>query len=199
MSWISNLTRPTVKKIGISKDIPDNFWDRCPKCGAIHSIKTKNRTVYCEKCDLSLTMDDRYMFNENEYFESFAKWYEWQYEEIVRAIQEDKNYQLTANVELKSPSLDGETLLRTSGQGVCTLNSDGLTYRGTKDGCDFEIQFPLSKVYRLLFGAGEDFEVYYGNEIYYFIPEEKRSCVEWYMTSRILYDSIHSKSQPIKR
>ena len=196
--WLKTKPKLKYKSRKLAQGL-ENILVRCPKCGAIHSIKTKNRTVYCEKCDLSLTMDDRYMFNENEYFESFAKWYEWQYEEIVRAIQEDKNYQLTANVELKSPSLDGETLLRTSGQGVCTLNSDGLTYRGTKDGCDFEIQFPLSKVYRLLFGAGEDFEVYYGNEIYYFIPEEKRSCVEWYMTSRILYDSIHSKSQPIKR
>ena len=61
---------------------------------------------------------------------------------------------------------------------MCILNKDGLTYTGTKDGSSFEIQFPLSKVYRLLFGAGEDFEAYYGSELYYFVPEEKRSCVE---------------------
>lgn len=52
MSWISNLTRPTVKKIGVSKDIPDNFWDRCPKCGAMlfHSEMTKSHFV-CQHCD----------------------------------------------------------------------------------------------------------------------------------------------------
>lgn len=52
MSWISNLARPTVKKIGISKDIPDNFWDRCPKCGAMlfHSEMTKSHFV-CPHCD----------------------------------------------------------------------------------------------------------------------------------------------------
>ena len=51
MSWISNLTRPTVKKIGVSKDIPDNFWDRCPKCGAMlfHSEMTKSHFV-CPHC-----------------------------------------------------------------------------------------------------------------------------------------------------
>ena len=82
-------------------------------------------------------------------------------------------------------------MLRYGGEGECTLNKDGLTYTGTKDGFEFEIQFPLNKVYRLLFGAGEDFEVYYGSELYYFVPEERRSCVEWYITSKLLYDSIH--------
>jgi hypothetical protein len=42
--------------------------------------------------------------------------------------------------------------------------------------------------YRLLFGAGEDFEVYVGETIHYFVPDERRSCVEWYMASAILYD-----------
>jgi hypothetical protein len=27
-----------------------------------------------------------------------------------------------------------------------------------------------------------------------FVPEEKRSCVEWYITSKLLYDSIHENS-----
>ncbi len=52
MSWISNLSRPTVKKVGLSKDIPDNFWDRCSKCGAMlfHSEMTKSHFV-CPHCE----------------------------------------------------------------------------------------------------------------------------------------------------
>lgn len=51
MNWIKNLSRPTVKKVGVSKDIPDNFWDRCPKCGAMifHSEIIKNHYV-CSHC-----------------------------------------------------------------------------------------------------------------------------------------------------
>jgi hypothetical protein len=43
-----------------------------------------------------------------------------------------------------------------------------------------------------LFGAGENFEVYVGKEIYYFVPEERRSAVEWYITSMLLWDETHS-------
>ena len=46
--------------------------------------------------------------------------------------------------------------------------------------------FTLEQVYRILFGAGEDFEIYDGKELYYFVPENKRSCVMWYMVSEIL-------------
>jgi hypothetical protein len=44
----------------------------------------------------------------------------------------------------------------------------------------------MSEIYRLLFGAGEDFELYEGRERFYFIPEDKRSCVDWYIVSKIL-------------
>jgi hypothetical protein len=40
----------------------------------------------------------------------------------------------------------------------------------------------------LLFGAGVNFEIYDGSDILFFVPEEKRSAVEWYMTSMILHD-----------
>ena len=43
----------------------------------------------------------------------------------------------------------------------------------------------MDHIYRLLFGAGEDFEIYDGQEIYYFVPTDKRSCVEWYIMSKI--------------
>ena len=33
MNWISNRNRPTVKKVNIVKDIPDNYWDKCAGCG----------------------------------------------------------------------------------------------------------------------------------------------------------------------
>jgi hypothetical protein len=40
----------------------------------------------------------------------------------------------------------------------------------------------------ILFGAGENFEIYNATEIWYFVPEERRSAVDWYMASMILRD-----------
>ena len=94
-----------------------------------------------------------------------------------------------SRVELRLPG-DGKGLTRHGGEGECTLNREGLTYRGTKDGETVNLHFDIQKVYRLLFGAGENFEIYNGTEILYFVPEEKRSAVDWYMASMILYDTM---------
>jgi uncharacterized membrane protein YdjX (TVP38/TMEM64 family) len=184
--WIKTKPELRYKSKRLAEGL-ENVLVRCPKCGAVHSIKTKGRLVTCEKCDLCLELDDRYSFKENPYFENFARWYDWQYALIKSDIDKNSDYVLKSKVTLKLPSLDGESLLRYGGEGECELNKDGLTYRGTRDGKDFEIFFPICEIYRLLFGAGEDFETYVGKEIYYFIPEEKRSCVEWYITSDIFY------------
>jgi len=53
-----------------------------------------------------------------------------------------------------------------------------------------EVHFPIRQIYRLLFGAGVNFEIYSGAQIWFFVPAEKRSCVDWYMASMILYDQI---------
>lgn len=185
--WLSSHPELKYKKKTLAMGL-ENILIRCPKCGASHSIVTKGRTVYCEACDLSLELDDRYAFLKNEYFANFKDWYSWQRALICDAIAKNDDYCLTSRVTLKSPSLDGSSLLRVSGEGECTLTKEGLTYKGTKDGVEIEQHFPISKIYRLLFGAGEDFEVYSGNEIYYFVPQERRSCVEWYISSAYLYD-----------
>ena len=51
MNWINNRNRPTVKKVNIVKDIPDNYWDKCPGCGNMlyHSEIQKNNLV-CPTC-----------------------------------------------------------------------------------------------------------------------------------------------------
>ena len=52
---------------------------------------------------------------------------------------------------------------------------------------------PILIMYRLLFGVGEDFEIYDGTQILYFVPEEKRSAVQWYMASMILHDEAANR------
>ena len=185
--WLA--TRPEVnyRSKRIAEGL-ENVLSVCPVCKARHSILTEKNIVKCEKCSLSAEVGKRYEFKDGVPFENFAKWYEWQSEYIKSEIDEDENYSLTSKVELRHASKDGRTLLSLAGEGVCTLTKEGLTYVGTEYGEEVEKHFPLSQIYRILFGAGEDFEVYLGKEIYYFTPEEKRSCVDWYIASTILYD-----------
>ena len=134
-------------------------------------------------------MNDRYGFTGNVPFKNFSEWYDWQTGKIKEEIDGNEDFALSAPVELRHASKDGKTLLTLAGCGECILTREGLTYKGTEYDAEIEKHFPIDSIYRLLFGAGEDFEVYVGKEIYYFTPSERRSCVDFYIASMILYDN----------
>lgn len=186
--WLK--TRPEVKYR--SKRLAEgleNILAVCPVCGKRHTIGTKKREIFCENCGKLTELDSRYGFTPGFRFENFAQWYDWQKELLKEEILADEAFSLVSNVELRVPGT-GNSLTREAGKGICTLNREGLRYEGTKDGEAFEISFSIERVYRLLFGAGENFEIYNGTEILYFVPEEKRSAVDWYLTSMILHDEV---------
>ena len=166
----------------------ENILTTCPKCGRKFCLHGKKNTVYCDHCGAIATMDDRYNFAEALPYAHPGKWYEAQLATLKERILKDPDYALTSPVKLKLPSDNGKSLTRHAGTGTCRLDRKGLTYTGTIDGESCEKFFPIDKIYRLLFGAGENFETYQGSEIFYFVPEEPRSCVEWYMASMILHD-----------
>ena len=107
----------------------------------------------------------------------------------TQEIAQDPAYALTSPVELRLPSR-GKGLTRHSGQGTCTLSREGLTYQGTQDGQQVQLHYSMDRIYRLLFGAGQNFELYDGTKILFFVPQEKRSAVDWYSASIILRDEV---------
>lgn len=165
----------------------ENILTTCPRCHRKHTITTKKDKVFCESCGYLTSLDSRYAFTGEFQFKNLTGWYDWQKDLLRQEILENEDYALVSPVELRLPG-NGNGLTRHGGHGVCTLNREGLTYTGTKDREETELHFSLQKIYRLLFGAGENFEVYDGAEILYFVPEERRSAVDWYMASMILCD-----------
>ena len=192
--WLSRHPEIRYKHKRLAEGL-ENILVRCPACGAAHSIATKGHSVRCERCGLQTELTDRYGFCGGVPFENFAKWYEWQTELIKGEVLADQNYKLTSKVTLKKPSKDGKTMLRVAGEGICTLDRDGLKYVGTLDGEPYEKMFPMSSIYRLLFGAGENFEIYEGKDMYFFVPEEPRSSVDWYIVSKIIRDEVALATQ----
>ena len=165
----------------------ENILTICPVCHRKHTITTRRNKISCEHCGYLTSLDDRYGFTGGFRFGDFTQWYDWQKSFMEKEIRENAAYALSSKVELRLPGT-GNRLTRHGGHGVCTLNRDGLTYTGTKDGEMVEIHYSIRRIYRLLFGAGVNFEIYDGSQILFFVPEEKRSAVDWYLASMILYD-----------
>lgn len=166
----------------------ENILTTCPFCNRKFTLTTRKNKIYCEHCGYLTSMDDRYGFANNFQFKNLTQWYDWQKGCLAKEISQNEDYALSSEVELRLPGT-GNNLTRHSGFGTCSLNRNGLTYSGTKDGQTVELHFSIQRIYRLLFGAGENFEIYDGTQILYFVPTEKRSAVEWYMASTILHDT----------
>lgn len=187
LAWLESRPKQRYRSRRLAEGL-ENILTICPICGGKYTITTKGRTVSCERCGKLTELDDRYAFTGDFQFQNFVQWYHWQKEQLRQQIAADPNYVLETAATLRLPSKDGKTLTREAGSGICRLSRQGLTYEGTRDGENCNLLFPHERVYRLLFGAGEDFELYDGSEIMYFVPEEKRSAVDWYLASMLIYD-----------
>lgn len=185
--WLDSHPKQRYKSKKLAQGL-ENILTRCPKCGAKYSMKTNGRELFCTECDLKTHLTDRYAFPDGFTFKNFSEWYDWQCECMKNEILADESFAITSHVELRHASKDGKTMLTLAGEGECRLDKGGLSYVGTEYGESVEKRFPTSSIYRLLFGAGEDFEIYSGKEIYYFTPDERRSCVDWYIASAIFKD-----------
>ena len=183
--WLEGMPNVRYKSKTLAVGL-ENILTTCPNCGAKYSIATEGMQVKCTQCSLTATLDDRYAFVDGKPFHNFAEWYDWQKEEMEKEIRSNPEFKLEHKVTLKHSSKDGKKMLRVAGEGVCTFDKSGFVYRGTRDGEGIEKRFLLKDIYRLLFGAGEDFEIYEGKEIWYFVPEESRCCVDYYVASELL-------------
>lgn len=183
--WLESRPDLRYKSKTLAKGL-ENILFTCPNCGKKLTIRTQGNTVYCTDCGMTATLDDRYGFVDKKPFNNFAEWYDWQKAKLKEEYLADPNFNLTDNVELKHASNDGKTLMRHAGFGTCVLNRRGLTYTGSEDGKQITKFFPMNSIYRLLFGAGEDFEIYENQTLYYFVPEDLRSAVIWYVASTVM-------------
>lgn len=181
--WLE--TRPDVKfKSKTIAEGLENILCVCPRCKQHLTLTTHRNTIQCSKCNLSVKVDNRYQLSGVD-FKNISEWYDWQTEQLNEMVS-NPEFKLESKVTLKHLSANGKRCTRLAGEGVCTLDRNGLKYVGTEDGTNIEKTFELDNIYRILFGAGEDFEIYDGKELYYFVPEDVRSCVIWYIVSGLL-------------
>lgn len=186
-AWLSTRPKVRYRNRRLAEGL-ENILTVCPVCGGHYTIRTKKRKILCDNCGLLTTMDKRYGFTGDFQFENYARWYNWQKEQLKQSIEGDPDYRLESRVKLRHGDHRGKRLTRDAGEGTCVLSREGLRYTGTRNGETVDILFPPEQVYRLLFGAGESFEIYEPSQIFFFLPEEGKSAVQWYMASAILYD-----------
>ena len=159
----------------------------CPHCGKKHEMETKGNKLSCKSCGYTVLVNDRYEFVDDgfkHYFDNLQEWYRWIKKDIWQQIDDNPDYQLTEEVLLKVPSTDGKTFLREGGKGKVTLNKDGLTFVGTLDGKEKQIEIPMHDGFYLTYGMNIGFQTFVGAKEYYaFCPDNVSKSLDWYLAS----------------
>lgn len=150
----------------------------CPDCGKYFTMKSEGNKLFCTSCGSGMTMDEYYDFKpfEGSHIpETPARWCDMERADIRKTIEADENYQFEIKVKLgKLPDFVPTKPSKTSvpcGEGVVTINHEGLHFKGKKDGENFEFTRTFDTLTTILSALDFSyFDLYFGNDYYDFFP-----------------------------
>ena len=156
-----------------------NVLYRCPNCHNEYTIEAQGNNVKCNHCGFSLDIQEDYWFNENELgIRNIHDWYQY----MVNYENENtikNNEILTCEVTVKKLHLTNKKL-DIIGEGVCHMNNDNFDFKGIFNGESEEFSIPTLDLKGLAFTAGEEFEFYRNDRLYYFYPKQNpQQCTKW--------------------
>lgn len=160
----------------------------CPVCKHEFSFSAKGDTLRCEHCGVEVRLNHYYEFESSNPLipKNIRDWYLFQKETEKKNV-EAENYRLESRVTLKFPDPAGKGFTKV-GEGVAVMDTSGVTYTGTINGEEQTVHFKIENIPAILFGVNEDFEIYHDNTLYYFIPENIRSCAKWSVVGEAMYN-----------
>ncbi len=165
----------------------DDLLYLCPKCGAMHQMQTEGNTMKCLKCGNTVQLDERYNLSPVGIDSQCpALVTDWTLLEREKARQDIQDPNFTFSEHVKIGTLPKYHLLKhadtslITGEGVLTLNHEGLWFKGTKEGSAFEFHMPTSLVYT--YGMCTDITRFYtfvNGEFIEFYPSQN-DVLRWF-------------------
>ena len=152
---------------------------RCPKCHQEYNLLSFKNTLKCQSCGFEVIANDNYSFNENELnIIDFSDYYK----RIIEIEENEINeFGLNLNTEVEVKRFNfKDNIYDIKGEGTCTLTKEEFTFNGIVDEKETSFTIPVKQLHALAFSANEEFECYYGDELYYFYPKvNKLQCAKW--------------------
>lgn len=179
------------------------YW--CPKCGKEFAMIGEGKTIRCTACGNGATIADTYdmiPFDDTCVIpETQTKWFNMERENVKKAVAEE-GFEISEEVELGNlPPYENLKEQKTSlivGKGTITLNRQGFTYTGTRNGEPFTFHLNPSEL--PTYGMCTDlsrFYTFYKGEFMEFYP--KTHCTEkWFMATEEIHRLTGGKWQDFK-
>lgn len=183
----------------------DSLLYMCPKCSAMHKMKTQDNTMTCLECGNTVELDECYNLTPvgkaSQCPPLVTDWTILERQQAKKDIQ-DPNFTFSENVKLgtlpKYHLLKHADTSEITGEGVLTLNHEGLWFKGTKEGKPFEFHLPTSQVFT--YGMCTDITRFYtfvDGEFIEFYPT-RNDVLRWFhLTEEMhrLHDGVWQDTQ----
>ena len=168
------------------------YW--CPRCGKEFTMKGEFNKIYCTSCNNGATITNTYeMIPFDDTCIIPATQTEWFNKERALAKEEikDPNFKLTEKVKLGVlplyKNLKNQATSEIVGEGLITLNYDGLTYNGTYNNEVVEMHIGIKEL--PTYGMCTDltrFYTFYKGKFIEFYPEGE-TVEKWFLTTESLH------------
>lgn len=162
---------------------------KCPKCGAEYKNVSKYRTFRCTECGNTVKYNSNGTLRpagENDVcFEFVSDWYKFQREDVARQV-ENPDYSFRENVTLTLTD-DKTHRFKEVGRGVLTLDKEGVTYVGTKNGEEFSRLFRLKNHATVAYKLAQNIEIAEDDEIFKFLFENGMRTAEFVLAVEELH------------
>ena len=161
----------------------ENVLYRCPDCGALYTTGTRGCELFCTACGSSRTLGTDYRFADGSIADIYGR-----IADMERAELDGTRLEAAVKTVVFS---DGRPRRRRE-RGFCTMTREEFSYRS--DSVSFTI--PMSELPAIPFSCGQEFELYYNNELYYFYPiENRRQVVRWALIADIIKEERHGNEE----
>jgi len=148
----------------------------CPRCGMLHSLRSKGDTVRCWKCGFSFRwLPTGFLAGEGLPFDNLRDWSRWQTEEIRRLCREaDPEQPIFADADVVTHRVEFAKDQKSLDSGEMRLFSDRLEIPGA--------EIPLDRLTGIAILQGQDLYVSTAEETY-LVRSQTVRCMTKYLTA----------------
>ena len=159
----------------------ENLLYRCADCGALYQTGSRGNEFFCRACGRRHRLDESYRFTDDAgsipaYYDRIKEW----------ERRELSGLSLSCRVRAKIHGAKGGPVRWEEGE--CTLTGAGFAYRSPS----VSFAYDLAALPALAYSCGQEFELYYKDELYYFYPiEQPIQAARW----GLLVDLLHENKE----
>lgn len=154
----------------------ENLLYRCIFCGTMYRTKGEGNTFSCLACGRKLSFDPTYHFTEAPF--SIPAYYG-----EIRRMEEETLDQLFLRAEVDTKIYHAKEGKPRREWGICTMTPECFAYHSGS----VSFTVPTEEIPAMAFSCGKKFEIYYGDDLYFFYPRENRAqTARWALAADLL-------------